>query len=572
MAAALPIGTDSGERRSLPGVGPGAEDVTLENVATEPSPTSNGTAPPTRKRGRPRRDAVGPPRPRQRARRTTDEQRRLIIECVDEKAMSLSEVASCLGMKRNTVSSVIHRYRQDGIINRSAVVRKQHTSRFTFEMHRFICACFLRCAKPSAKAVAWMYTFNYGEPISLSTVRHIRITGGITLKLLRQRKEAWNTVTSMQERADFARWWLPNTTSYRFIYIGEQTYNSCDTIRWPGAISLHMAVSPQHRVLHSAVLPKATDHVTTAEFLQGVLDKLAELDKQRDIEGDADADRRRWMLVLDHDKHHRHRDVTKLLDGSGVMYKYLPSNSPFLNPINACFGAIADDLVTSDTVVPLAALATKAMTAVQLAKLKKDIGGAVSIAVTAEHVRAFEQRCLELLPACSAGVPICDPSHPPSQATVDEMARRLATLKERSEATGTPLDKLLATAFPPKGDDARALSRRVDDACLAWTDRAKNTPAAQSYWAGERVGSPDWCCIVDAEALRAYVAEHPSSERAKLFLHIRTLDPGYRLDFSVRLAAAEILDDPNDPRRATVETNAAVGDVSPTPGCGSGSG
>ena len=97
MAAALPVGTDSGERRPSPDVSPGVEDVALDNVASEPSPTSNGTAPPTRKRGRPRRDAVGPPRPRQRARRTTDEQRRLIIECVDEKAMSLSEVASCLG-------------------------------------------------------------------------------------------------------------------------------------------------------------------------------------------------------------------------------------------------------------------------------------------------------------------------------------------------------------------------------------------------------------------------------------------------------------------------------------------
>lgn len=64
-----------------------------------------------------------------------------------------------------------------------------------------------------------------------------------------------------------------------------------------------MAVSPMqgHGVVHATVVGKDADHVTTCQFIRGLLEKLDELDA-KDAEKDTDTDPLPWMLIMDNDK------------------------------------------------------------------------------------------------------------------------------------------------------------------------------------------------------------------------------------------------------------------------------
>ena len=116
----------------------------------------------------------------------SDERRAQVIRCVETLGMTMAKTARIMEMKYNTVVTVMRRFHEDGIINRSQQAKKKRASRFTFEMQAFVCACFLRCTKTSAKAVAWMFNFVFHDSISESKVRQLRHHGRIALKALRQ--------------------------------------------------------------------------------------------------------------------------------------------------------------------------------------------------------------------------------------------------------------------------------------------------------------------------------------------------------------------------------------------------
>ena len=194
---------------------------------------------------------------------------------------------------------MLRAHRRPGLRGSGVRGRGKGYSKFTQDEKFFVCACFVVQTTTTASAVKEIFMWAHpGKTMSLSSVRTIRREGRISLKKLRTRKLAWNTPESIAKRRAHAGWFQLNNHRYKALYYDEQNYNVHMTrgfgysavglnaiVENPartgtgGALSLHMAVSPDYGLVYAMVVCKDADQVTTCQYLRGLAKELKKLDE-----------------------------------------------------------------------------------------------------------------------------------------------------------------------------------------------------------------------------------------------------------------------------------------------------
>ena len=230
-------------------------------------------------------------------------------------------------------------------------------------------------------------------------------------------------------------------------------------------------------------------------------------------------DERPWCLYLDNDKQHHASAVTTLLANLSLGYRFLSPYSPFLSAIEYNFGAIADYLNTDGMEAPMAELSGN-RTAQQLKDLSRRVLTAVQNTVSAARVRQYERRCQAFIPACLAGVPICDGSHPPDEDDIAAFTARMAPLRAAAARLGVPVKDLMPGYFPPTDAAEAATVSKVKEGVRVWREK-RGVLVGTERAPDLRKGTPHWCARATMEHLAKYCSNHPKSKRAKFIYEYR---------------------------------------------------
>ena len=286
---------------------------------------TTGVRPTPRKRGRPRKPRDPSVNKRKRVQIPDKDRQRMVDWTAENK--TAKEISTLLGYSINSVRSVVRRFRETGRINRVDRHIVSATSKFTDDMKLFICALVLLENEITLPQVQHVAQLEYPDiSISISSIRNILEEGRITVKSVVVRKVSWNTPKTLESRRSYPDFTI-DLADYLVVYYDEQNYNvhmhrrrgrsvrgtkpvvaRPDRTSGGGAVSLHLAITKEHGVLHAMVVSKDADQVTTRQFFEGLVDSLIVAQAEH-----GPGDRRPVLLVMDNDKQHHTAHVTRFL-------------------------------------------------------------------------------------------------------------------------------------------------------------------------------------------------------------------------------------------------------------------
>lgn len=218
---------------------------------------------------------------------------------------------------------------------------------------------------------------------------------------------------------------------------------------------------------------------------------------------------------------HHHRDVKELLKACGLKYRYLPRYSPFLNPIEACFGLVGNKLAQGEKMDP-SHIFGKNRTQEHLDHLTKTVLECCKTCVTSDKVDGYEKHCMAFFRACLARVPIMSGSHPPSEAELADAEKRMRDLERECNGDKALLQTKMKTAFPPKDKEEKDMFDLLHEASKAVL-QGNPKPITTRREKDVRPGTEAWCQQVDLDSLKKYCADHPRSGLAHYIYKLRKI-------------------------------------------------
>ena len=274
--------------------------------------------------------------------RVQEVDRRRII-CVYERGEDFVEAARVLNIPRTTAYSIIRRFQQTGerVAANPAGGRKRKLDDESVDFLALLIECNPTITLQELRST--LYDLWPHKPrVALSTIQRCLDGQLITLKACNDVPGSRNSLATKDSRVEYAQWMYTEGLQQHRIYIDETGFNLY-TRRHYGRAPIGQRV---HRRVGNNRGQNISVIVAVSNFVGLVYYEISHVPVNREIFhnfmtshsvilGDE-----RAVLIMDNATCHGNVE----LHSDNLQVKYLPPNSPFLNPIENCFSVFKNDM------------------------------------------------------------------------------------------------------------------------------------------------------------------------------------------------------------------------------------
>ncbi|XP_049292935.1 uncharacterized protein LOC125768818 isoform X3 [Anopheles funestus] len=283
----------------------------------------------------------GPNTSKRRCKATSDEDRKRVVAAY-EKGCTVRMIAEMLSLKRPTVHSILKSYWKTGEYEarkRGGIKTKKLTSAILVDMQSWMDEdCSISLSKLSQK-IYECHAIRVSKPTIARAIKNFNYSFK-RVKILPERR---NNSSTVEERKEYALSY--NRITQRFpqaaiVFIGEVAFNiTMRTVKGRpliGSIDEKVVLRTRNISIVCAMNRAGILHYITInrvinqELLVGFIKQLKEHLKEQDVGNQT-------LIIVNNVAFHKCTTILETFSAEGCKVKYLPPNSPFLNPVEMFF-------------------------------------------------------------------------------------------------------------------------------------------------------------------------------------------------------------------------------------------